>query len=818
MAHRFRILLLLISIICTPRGAQAQDDVRADVISGTVVDAATGGELPGATIQIIGTYRGTIANARGRFQLRADRYPVRLLVRFIGYESRTIDVAEPTDGLSVELVPVAFEMPEVVITGEDPAVRIMRRVIEEKQRWQASLETYSVDAYNRFRMANDTGIVSIWESRTRAFWHREHGVREVSLWQEQTENMDIDDLLPAAMFVVNLYDDDIFLAGHTLRGVTHPDALDAYRFRLTGVRAIDDQQVFDISVEPKRRTGSGFRGTIAVLDSVYAMIHAELEPAESFLFPPPIERMDIAYEQQFSSFGGDVWLPVDLAAEFELEVSFGFLLNFPVFRIGQMSRLSDFQINIALPDSLFESDDVMIEDSTFIASVRAAPAEDLRVPLTPREELAYATIDSTMTMEKAFKPGGLLGRFVNMSDGDDGGQDGSGDGEAGRSAATLGVPSMPNRLDLTIRPDIRFDRVEALRAGGRLTVEDRSSVRLWGGAAYLTGPEQTDLLAGASAGEGRRIFAEYYGGVRARYRSAVKKHLFNSASVLIGRVDYYDWYESEGWRFGVTLDRLPVRSTSSTLSYRTEHHRSMDQTIRRTVAGLETPAILNAPVSEGSFRSVSYELRWDGDDGIPLGIGPLETAEIEVERGFGGSALADEGFWRVSGSVIDRIPTFYRRRLIPNALDVRINAGWSEGSLPPQRLGIVDGSGTVTEFGNLRTRPDRPYQAGKWLQVSWEHSFRTIPFEMIGWRYPIENFWNVLITGGHAWADDRPPVIVSGTAGSEMDIVIPVGTPAGGHHEIGLSVSGILTAVRLDASWRLDEPGLFLGIGLARIF
>ncbi|NNF04394.1 MAG: carboxypeptidase-like regulatory domain-containing protein, partial [Rhodothermales bacterium] len=626
------------AIAAAPAVSEAPDEIiAAEVISGTVVDAVTGEALPGATVQLAGTYRGTITNSGGRFQIRTDSLPVRLNVRFIGYESRIIDVQAARVDLLIEMTPVAFELPEVVITNEDPAIRIMRRVIEEKQRWRAGLDTYSVDAYNRFRVANDTGIVSIWESRTRAFWHREHGVREVSLWQEQTDNMDIDELLPAAMFVVNLYDDDIHLAGHTLRGVTHPGALDAYRFRLTGIRAIDDRRVFDISVEPRRRTGSGFRGTIAVLDSAYAMIYADLEPAESFLFPPPIDRMAIAYRQQFSSFGGDIWLPVDLAAQIELEVSFGFLLNFPTFRIGQLSRLSDFEINAALPDSLFDTDDVMIEDSTFIASVRAAPVEDLRVPLTPQEQLAYETIDSTMTIEEAFRPGGLLGRFVDMS-GDANDQGDATTGE-GRGARAMNAAPIPERLNVEIRPDIRFDRVEALRAGGRLTVRDRSSIRLWGGAAWLSGPEDVDIVAGAAAGNDISLFGEYQDGVRARYVSAVKEPLLNSARVLRGGVDYFDWYRSKGWRFGVRVKRLPVRSVTSSLIVRSERHTSVEQAIQRTILGLETALLRNAPVSEGTFRSVSYGFRWEGDDGVPFGIGPFKRADVEIERGFGGSAL-----------------------------------------------------------------------------------------------------------------------------------------------------------------------------------
>ena len=62
-----------------------------------------------------------------------------------------------------------------MVTGEDPARNIMRKVIERKQQWRDSLRTYRAEAYNRFTLANDTGIVSINEVLTDVYWDREKG-------------------------------------------------------------------------------------------------------------------------------------------------------------------------------------------------------------------------------------------------------------------------------------------------------------------------------------------------------------------------------------------------------------------------------------------------------------------------------------------------------------------------------------------------------------------------------------------------------------------------------------------------------------------
>ncbi|MDZ7772966.1 MAG: hypothetical protein U5K31_09540 [Balneolaceae bacterium] len=41
------------------------------------------------------------------------------------------------------------ELGRLVVTGEDPAVRIMREVIRRKQIWRANLENYQAEAYTR---------------------------------------------------------------------------------------------------------------------------------------------------------------------------------------------------------------------------------------------------------------------------------------------------------------------------------------------------------------------------------------------------------------------------------------------------------------------------------------------------------------------------------------------------------------------------------------------------------------------------------------------------------------------------------------------
>ena len=135
------------------------------IIHGTIRDAVTGRLLPYANIQVDGTRRGTILNQEGEYTLELEVLPATVVVRYIGYESQRLSIAEgaPTEH-NLFLEPTVIELQPIVVTGEDPAVSIMRKVIERKQRWREKLKTYQAEACTRLVVENDATIVFISES------------------------------------------------------------------------------------------------------------------------------------------------------------------------------------------------------------------------------------------------------------------------------------------------------------------------------------------------------------------------------------------------------------------------------------------------------------------------------------------------------------------------------------------------------------------------------------------------------------------------------------------------------------------------------
>lgn len=181
-----RLLGLCFTIVLLTASSQAQN-----VISGKVVDAQTLEPLAAAHIIIKDTYKGTIANADGEFTLSVSEFPSTIVVRYLGYKTNEITIQEGhQDPLDFLMEEAFLEMQEITVTGEDPAISIMKEVIRRKQIWRENLKNYTVDAYSRQQLKTDTSIVSITESISQAYWDKELGNREILKSRRQTANIE----------------------------------------------------------------------------------------------------------------------------------------------------------------------------------------------------------------------------------------------------------------------------------------------------------------------------------------------------------------------------------------------------------------------------------------------------------------------------------------------------------------------------------------------------------------------------------------------------------------------------------------------------
>jgi len=831
MWHRIAWGVLLSVLLGLP-GAPAW--AQSTTVQGTVTDAQSGSPLPQANVRVADTYRGTITSTQGRYTLSIDSLPATVVVRYVGYETERFRVTKASGRRrDVALAPSRVDMGEVVVTGQrNPGRSIMRKVIEQKQTWWDSLRTYQVEAYSRYTISNDTSIVSIYESQSQAFWDRGEGTREVVQARRKTANLStFDAALPAASAVLNLYADNVTVAGSELMGVTHPDALDRYAFTLDTTRVLDGQRVFDIRVEPTRRVAAAFEGRVLVLDSTFAMIEAELQPASSLRLPRFLKDRSIAFEQQFSTFGGSFWLPVDFRARRSVEVELSVLLQLPRVYLEQVTRLSDYQVNVPVPDSLYAPEQEAVIEGSQVAEARSLGVDTLStgpfVPLSDAEQQAYARPDSAVTVGSAFEPDGLIGSLLDLRSADGGVSVGTG-GAGAADPDSSADGGLADAVDVGIpMPSVRYNRVEGAHVGGRLGIDVGDAVELQVRGGHNFGREgatrwsyggRADVSVGTAGVE--QISGSYRYGIVPRYTSEVR--LFppltrgvNALWTLAGQPDFYDYFGTERVRVGVSGSE--IGGVTPEIQFRTERHFSTTDVSnytllgRTTALGRDVRQPPNPPIHPGRLNALRMTLQW-GDDPLLLGVLPMNRAQLAAEHSAGwlGSAFS---FTRVEATVDARIETFFRRRLLPMTLDLRLDAGTAVGTLPLQRFGVVEASPLpYTPFGALRTLDDRPYQGSHHAALYWEHNLRTIPFEWLGLYGGADRHIELIVHGGHArtWMGASRALSLRrrGVVLRQSD---------GGHHEVGVSVNGLLKdLIRVDVTARLDAPGVSVGIGLLR--
>jgi hypothetical protein len=788
-ALKFLFLNLVFVIISNPAFSQTE-------ISGVVSDAETGEKLPSATILLQESYRGTITNTDGFFTLTADDLPATLLVRYIGYESKLVEVTGQSElPAEIRLNLSVTEMDEIEVTGRDPGLSIMEYVIERKKLWRRTLKTYKVDAYTRQSLSNDTSIVSITESSSVAFWDHERGHREVQLTRRQTSNLSDDQNFAGVRYQPNFYDDNIEIAGYNMVGITHPNALRYYHFRLLDTEQMDGIPVYKIEVTPRRTRQPLFEGTAWVLGREYALLEVDLKPNDVVSFPPPVQDFDLSYKQQFSNYGGEYWLPVDMRVDGLVRI--GMVgLQFPPIGFRQVSRLSDYEINTELPDSVYSQSTWLVRADSSTANEHREKME--AIPLTQDEILAYERIDSTATLQEAFKPEGLLARMAESSGDREGG--GLFFGTSGVIPGGVSLRGRFNRMDgfhLGLNFDRRFHH-------GKLQLKGFSGYsfhsKLWDYGGSVN--QQLFELYNSTV----YVFAGYEHGTSPRYASGLYTMGMNSVVTLLGGDDYFDYYRNERLHAGFEIQRV-LPGVAVSLNGKREYHEGFE-------AGSEYDYSLfnwhdqrrfNPEISEGTLQSIGAEL---GYNVTQNDFGLAGKRQIKLGAEFSNAALgSDFDFTRLSFRLDWNFSTFYPRRFFANTLDLHISGGTAIGDLPLQRFGAADGSmNRFTPFGSLKTRNGVPYEGNRYWTAAAEHNFRTIPFELLGLRPLVDRGWGIILFGGAGYAEANGKY--------PANLMVSDGI----HSEIGISLNSILGIVRIDIAKRLDAPGAFIGLSVPRYF
>lgn len=147
MQKRNRIFISLALLFLLPLLALTQT-----IITGKVYDAQTREPMPFVNLLLKGTTVGTSTDFEGNYKIVTTTQSDSILVSYIGYNSAAKAIKNhQTQQIDIFLQPASASLAEVTIhPGENPAWRIMRKVMEHKdQNDPDRIEAYQEEIYNK---------------------------------------------------------------------------------------------------------------------------------------------------------------------------------------------------------------------------------------------------------------------------------------------------------------------------------------------------------------------------------------------------------------------------------------------------------------------------------------------------------------------------------------------------------------------------------------------------------------------------------------------------------------------------------------------
>lgn len=735
---------------------------------GTVRDAETKLTLPAASVYWEGQNGGTVTNREGGYQIFAKTLPATLVIRFVGYETLRLSLTnDSTLRQEVALKPANAAVVEVEVTGEDPAVRIMKKVIDQKKTWQEGLNTYSTEVFSRFNLRANGELVQIIESNADGYWRAKTGVRE--LVRAMRFRPDIRERFRYAQTepVANFYDDVVHLSAGRYLGVTHPDALAYYNFRIGTRKESPEETIVEIFVTPLRDYDRTFRGRILIRTNDYVMLEAELRPNQMPI-SDPITAFSISYKQHFINFGTGYWLPASFQTEGEVEVSRPGA-RLPRIFFSQVSRLTRFNLNVATPDSLYQVPEARIIEAG--ASERGYVLRYFSdiIPMTVEE---YEAGDRGRSLRDVLQASGLLAGFAGLSvidnqvEATDAGEDPN---PVSQQKTPLG-----KMIARFVSPEggLWYNRVDGLRIGHLKTIRFKQrSLRGWtftpnAGLSLLgdrkpptkNPPSLLDRLrydvrslrpdASLQAmylNKAKTFEFQGYAGSRTlpRYTSPFWSQGVMSIGNLAGLPDYFDYYRAtQVWVEGAKIFGRTHKGRAS-LAVQWENGRSVARQSNFKGYYFTQAYQTNPAITAGVLTSLKLKIQYG--DRIPrMNTSGLRRIDFQVVYAPKADFQA-ANFLLLKADWFLSFETLLRNTTDAQRLGLRLVAQHAFGTLPLQRTGILDNAFLAQStqpqsyqgmgiFGAFRSNTGRPMEGATVLGAFAEYDLKRslwLPFERL---------------------------------------------------------------------------------------
>lgn len=363
-------------------------------VRGTVTD--TGGvPVPFAIVENGRTHQGTLSDLQGAFQLQAlptDTITVRCL-GYAPYQSVAYQITGP-----IRLVPQPLEVEPVIIRPvENPAYRLIRAVMQARNRWDPHAHPHRYLSYNKltFSLPNAPTRDSLppylflWETQTEKIFAGPGREEERLLAQRTVGQLPLQiPLSPTTFQPLSLYPPWIELLDKRVASPIGSHALDYYDYDLTDTTYQGADTLYRLRFFPRpSREGWAFSGylTVSFPDAALRSFRGALTwkgGGTAFSYPTYLR-----IEQLYEKLGDTLWFPTQLHSELGLAVRAGNTGRY----VEVVARTRSFLQAIQVPPV-----EVVAPRSQVILPMSPQPLTPAQrtEPLSPEEEASYRFLDS----------------------------------------------------------------------------------------------------------------------------------------------------------------------------------------------------------------------------------------------------------------------------------------------------------------------------------------------------------------------------------------------------------------------------------------
>ncbi len=405
-----KIIFLLLFFLCFTQILEAQK------LFGKISDN-DGNYLAFALVYLVESSTGTTTNIEGNYELTLPKGNYEIIFQYIGYETTIKKINLDKDSLELNIVlnSLATNMQEiVVIAGEDPAYRIIRKAIKKRNYYDKQVKKYSCNSYikgsqsianlpkkimgmsvdilNSGLDSTGTGIIYLSESISKLYYQK--GEYKEVMTSSKISGNDNGFSFNSAVTLAELsfYKNTIELGESKILSPIANGALAHYRYRL--VNSFTDKNnhtVHKIAVLPKNENTATFQGFIYIVEEDWAIYGTDLFTTGSAI---NISILDtVRFKQTHIYLGDKIW------RVFSQDITFSLELLMIKTKGNFIGVFSDYEINPTFEKRFFNAEIFKVEDSAnkkineYWDSIRP-------IPLLQTETANYHTQDS---LQKIFR-------------------------------------------------------------------------------------------------------------------------------------------------------------------------------------------------------------------------------------------------------------------------------------------------------------------------------------------------------------------------------------------------------------------------------